>query len=173
MKSTKKTIISIFAITLLIVLALNFYNIAVFIDQIYTPVSLTQRKVTYGDKKWSEERKVFIKNLNYDSSIKLKGFNVYLEKGFWFDPWNINKSVFNKNTNYPYQISFTAVDTLIAEPYAIFKIVNIQKFDSIDNEFLKDACVYLKKPKLKDTLILKIIKLDQKRDSIGYVKVWE
>ena len=173
MTSAKSKTISIFAIILFIVLILNIYNIALFLDGIYVPERLTDRKVTSEEKDWSKKRNVFVKDLNYVSTIKLKYFNVYIEKGFWFDPWNINKSVFNKSTNYPYQVSFSSVDTIIAKPYCTFKIVNIHQFDSIQNDLLEDSCVYLKNPKLEDTLVLKIIRFDKKRDSIGYVKIWE
>jgi hypothetical protein len=173
MASTRSKIISVAAIVLFIIVILNIYNIALFIDQIYVPERLTERKVTFGDNKLSKDRNVYVKDLNYISSIKLNHFDTYIEKGFWFDPWDINKTVFNKNTNYPYQISFSKVDTTIAKPYCVFKIVNIRQFDSLDNKLLDDACVYLKKPKLEDTLVLKIIQFDKKRDSIGYIKIWE
>lgn len=171
--NNKVKIITISLIVLFFILLLNIYRIATFIDEIYVPERLNERKVTFGDKEWSKNRKVFIKDLNYISSIELKHFNVYIEKGFWFNPWDRDKSVFNKNTNYPYQISFSKGDTIIAKPYSVFKILNIKKFDSIDNELLDDTCVYLKNAKLQDTLLLKIIKFDGKRDSIGYVKIWE
>ena len=160
-----------FVICIFFFLMFNIYNIALYFSNLYDPERLENenRRITFGDKETSKIRKVFIKDLNYKSNVDLKYFNVYIEKGFWWDPWDIKKSVFKNSTTYPYQVSFKNSDTLVR---GIYEIINKQQFDSIDNNIL-DVCIFLKEPYLKDTITLKIVKFDKYRDSIGYVKIWE
>lgn len=127
------------------------------------------RRITYGDKNLSIKRNVFVKNLAFKSSISLNDFKVFIEKGHKYDFNGVDKIRLINNSKYPYQVSMSRADTLNK---FIYSIVNYNKFDSIDNKFL-NYCVYLDKPYLKDTIVLKIIKLYGSNDSIGYIKVWD
>ncbi len=127
------------------------------------------RRVTYGDIRQSVSRKVFVKKLMYESNVDLKYFKVYLEKGYWCGYDKLDDTRFENTSKYPYQVSFNNGDTI---KNVVFNISNYNKFDSIDNNIL-NVCVYLEKPYLKDTIVLKIIKFDGSKDSIGYIKVWD
>lgn len=127
------------------------------------------RKGTYGDKKESIERGVFIKDLNYISNLDLKYFKVYFERGFKCGKHSLYETNINFKTNYPYQISMNTTDTI---NNVYFEIVNYYNFDSINNEML-DICLFTEAPVLKDTIYLKAIRFDKKRDSIGYIKIWD
>ena len=127
------------------------------------------RMGTYGDKIESVNRGVFIKDLNYNSNIDLNYFKIYIEKGYWCGFHNLEETRFENKTKYPFQISLKSCDTI---KNVIFNVINSEQYDSINNEIL-DVCIYLKEPRLKDTLWLKITTFDKKRDSIGYIKVWD
>jgi hypothetical protein len=127
------------------------------------------RKGTYGDKTESLRRGVYIKDLKYISNVDLSYFKVYIEKGYWCSYSSLEETRFKENIKYPFQVSLKTSDSI---KNVVYKIVNYNKFDSINNNIL-DICVYLSKPSLKDTIILKIIKFDKSQDSIGYIKVWD
>lgn len=124
------------------------------------------RRDTYGNKRESIKRKVFIKNLNYKSTHSLVGFNVYLERGYWFGFHDMNETRY-KSTMYPYQVSFNGIGK-----DKFLSISNLNEFDSISNESFERPNIYLDKKILEDTVILKI--MDYKtRDSIGFIKIWD
>ena len=127
-----------------------------------------QRMGTFGDKSESISRNVFTKDLEYTSNIHLHNFKPYIEKGYWCGVHSLEKTCFKNDTKYPYQISLNTVDTI---SNVEFTIINAKKFDSINSRPLLPI-IYLKKPVLKDTIVLKILTFNLKHDSIGYIKIW-
>jgi hypothetical protein len=65
------------------------------------------RQSTWGNKKESIERKVFIKDLEYTSNLKLDSFNIFIEKGFKFGYHSASDTRIKVDGNFPYQISHT------------------------------------------------------------------
>ncbi|WP_140487100.1 hypothetical protein [Flavobacterium sp. GSA192] len=123
------------------------------------------RRSTFGNKNEAIERGVFVKDLNYFSSIKLKEFNVYIERGYRYGYFNEKDTRIIKKDKYPYQLCFNLIDTINNYNY---DYVNYIDFDTIDLN------LYLKKAILEKTLYLKIQEFkNNKWDSIGYIKVWD
>jgi hypothetical protein len=125
------------------------------------------RKSTFGDKIESIQRKVFIKDLEYSSSIDLDSFNIYIEKGFRYGYNSSKDTRLSKKDIFPYQICYNIkMDT--SNIYGFDDDFKINKFDSIPSIY------FLREPKLEKPFIIKINKLQNKKwDSIGYIKVWD
>lgn len=123
------------------------------------------RRSTIGDKKESVNRKVFIRDLQYFSNIKLENFQIYIEKGFKYGYFSEDDTRLIKESKFPFQVSFTESVGLNNINYYV---VNKKKYDSIDG-----TTIFLKKEYLKDTIIVGIDKFTNKWDSIGYIKVWD
>lgn len=124
------------------------------------------RRVTFGNKIESIERKVFIKDLEYYSSIDLDSFPIYIEKGYKYGYHSSRDTRLLTDSKYPYQISYKFLDSTKIISY---EIMNKNRYDSIDN-----VTVFLKKPYFSDTLKMGIYKYSSKKwDSIGYLKVWD
>ncbi len=131
----------------------------------------------YAYKKWeyrlrsiniaeSKERSVFIKELNFkiDNFRDLPDFKIYIEKGFKFGKHSskITDTAWLSQSNFPYQICFTQFpDTLVRVELSR---IEQSKADSADTYSL-----YLKKPDLPDTLILKV----SSHENEGVIKVWK
>nr|WP_294931129.1 hypothetical protein [uncultured Flavobacterium sp.] len=123
------------------------------------------RRSTFGNKKEAIERNVFVKDLQFKSSIPIDSFNVYIEKGFRYGYTSSNNTRIIED-NWPFQVSFTTQKGI---NNVNFYIINANKFGSIDN-----LNVYIKQAKLNDTLLIGINKWNlSKWDSIGYIKVWD
>lgn len=131
----------------------------------------------YGYEKWkcrvgtsdiqdSKKRGVFVKELHYqfvNFPDSIKDFVPYLEKGFKFGLHSSEETVQLKNSNYPYQLSFN---------FKPSERMGLQ----IDDDQLKkfDSCGatngFMKHPVLNDTIIVKIIGLNQRGSCI---KIWD
>lgn len=123
------------------------------------------RRSTFGNKKESIGRGVFVNDLQFKSSIPIDNFNVYVEKGFRYGYTSSNNTRIIEDT-WPFQVSFTTKKEINNVNYYI---INANKFGSIDN-----LNIYLKQAKLNDTLLIGIDKWNlNKWDSIGYIKVWD
>ncbi|WP_442845381.1 hypothetical protein [Leeuwenhoekiella sp. H156] len=128
------------------------------------------RRATRGDFAESKGRDVFVKNLEFEFTPKndsLK-FNAFIEKGFIYGKHCAKETDLIKNkTDFPYQVSFSQNDTLNK---VTFDLLTITEMDSLDK-----FTVYLQKPKLKDTIYLKITRWEKKigTDSIGFIKIWD
>lgn len=123
------------------------------------------RRSSFGNKTESIQRKVFVKELQYSSNVKLDSFNIYVEKGFKYGYHNENDTRLIEKGNFPYQISFTETVGLNIINYYV---LNKEKYDSISG-----TTIYLKNKYLSDTLLIGINKYTTKWDSIGYIKVWD
>lgn len=126
------------------------------------------RRESDGDKAESVKRKAFISDLNYKSNLDLTYFSAFIEKGYRCDYHSIDDTRFINDTKYPYQVSLKKFDSIVN---GVFTVVNPERFDSINNEIL-NTCIYLNKPYIKDTIVIKISKFDRSNDSIGYIKIW-
>jgi len=170
----------IIKITLICITSLLVFAIIGFYLIYYTPLSWyayeewKYRTGTRGDKQEAITRKVFIKDLNYKSTIELKDFTIYIERGFRFGYHGYDETRFVEDGNYRYQVSLNHLSSPkeSKEHYIVFEINNPAQFDSI-NPDSNAISVFLKEPHLKDTITLKIINYYAPRDSIGYVKIWE
>ena len=128
------------------------------------------RRCTFGDKNLALKRKVFVKELVYKSNFNLAYFNIYIEYGHKFGIFSSNDiNIIDHSDYYPYQVSLNNMDTI---NNVIYEVVNYDQFDYVNNNVL-DVSLYLHEPLLKDTLLLKIIKFDKSRDSVGYIKIWD
>lgn len=123
------------------------------------------RRTTFGNKTESVERKVFVKDLEYFSSIKLENFSVYIEKGFKYGYLGDYQTRLLENDKYPYQITF--IDKMGLNNIS-FYIINKEKF-----KLLSSSSITLKDAYLRDTLLIGIDKYTKQWDSIGYIKVWD
>lgn len=125
------------------------------------------RRSTHGNRNESINRGVFIKDLQYKSSIKLDSFNVYIEKGYKWGFKGNHQTRLIEDVKYPYQLTFTPEKGLNNIYYFI---INKNKFDSIDV-----SNIYLKQKYLKDTLLIGISKHISTTEShrIGCIKVWD
>ena len=123
------------------------------------------RRLTYGNRKESVERKVFVKSLSHSSSIDTIPFEIYIEKGYKYGYNNSKSTRFVTDSKFPFQISFTDE---IGKNNISYYLINKEEYDSID-----EMNIYLKEPLLKDTLLVGIQKYTNKWDSIGYIKVWD
>ncbi|CAM1365497.1 conserved hypothetical protein [Tenacibaculum sediminilitoris] len=168
MKKIIRIIILIFSIGIIVYLIIGRINRYVGWDG---REQWKYRRSTHGNIKESIERKIMIKELNFESNLDSFKFDCYIEKGFTYS----KKSMFETDTSlkskFPYQISFPT-GLRIGETSYILPISNAKLFDSISSELLGPQ-VFLKRPQLKDTLILKIIEFDKNRKEVGYIKVWE
>ena len=132
------------------------------------------RRCTYGNRDESIERKVFIKDLGVISNIKLDSFNIYIERGFKYGYHSSEKTRFEINGSFPFQISFTDRTNSNNTVYYI------TQYKKSENDSIAET-LYLKKPFIKDTLIIgietcKVISEEPYEiewDSIGYIKVFE
>lgn len=159
----KKLYILIVLFIIIVIFIVNFFSS---IFGWYGYEKWKYRRDTYGDIQESKSRNVFIKELDFISNHdNIKGFKVYIEKGYWYGKKNMNQTMFNFS-NYPYQVSFNGIGE-----NRYLRISNINKFDSITNEQFQRPNIYLAKPKLNDTIILSIMSF-KTRDSVGYIKVW-
>lgn len=122
------------------------------------------RRTTFGNESEAKEREVFIKELQYTSSVPIKNFEVYIERGFKYG-YHSSKETRLVQGKYPYQVSFPNSQ---GKNYINFYVINSKKIDSADK-----TTVFLKNPQLKDTLLIGINKYSQQWDSIGYIKVWD
>lgn len=124
------------------------------------------RRSTFGNKTESIERKVFIKELEFHSSIDLDSFHIYIEKGYKFGHHSSRDTRLVTDSKYPFQVSYEFRDKTKLISY---EISNKNTYDSIDN-----ITIFLRKPYMKDTLKMGIYKYSSKKwDSIGYLKVWD
>ena len=123
------------------------------------------RRNTYGDKIESIKRNVFVKDLQYSKSIDTCHFEVFIEKGYRFGKHSSNDTKFVDHTKYPYQISFT---NAVGKNNISYYIINNEILDSVGQ-----VTGFLKKPYIKDTLLIGIQKYNKSWDSIGYIKVWD
>ncbi|WP_281228731.1 hypothetical protein [Flavobacterium aquiphilum] len=124
------------------------------------------RRVTFGNKIESVKRKVFIKDLEFYSSIDIDSFHIFIERGYKYGYHSAKDTRLLTNNRYPYQLSYKFLDSVNMISY---EILNKSRYDSTDN-----VTVFLKKPYLKDTLKIGIYKYSSKKwDSIGYLKVWD
>ena len=109
---------------------------------------------------------MFVKDLKYYSTIKLKEFNAYIEKGFRYGYFSSEQTRFLKDEIFPYQLCHSEIqlDTL-----------NIYSFESnINTPYDSISLLFLKTPKLEKEYVIKVSKLVNKKwDSIGYIKVWD
>ena len=70
------------------------------------------RRSSDGNKNESISRKVFIRDLEYSSSVKLDTFNIYIEKGYKYGYHSYNETRLLKNDMFPYQICYNIkIDT--------------------------------------------------------------
>lgn len=125
------------------------------------------RRSTFGNKTESIERKVFVKDLKYFSSMKLENFDVYIEKGFKYGYLGDYQTRILENDKYPYQISYQ-IEIDNDNIYGFDDDFKSSKYDSISSVY------FLKTPKLEKAIIIKINKLVNKNwDYIGYIKIWD
>ncbi|SMP21092.1 hypothetical protein [Chryseobacterium profundimaris] len=131
----------------------------------------------YGYKVWenrsktetikeSKERKVFVKELQYQieysGDIKNFHFIPYIEKGFKISDKSIKDTRIITGTNFPYNICF---ERNLKDSIAIYyKKQDEKKLDSFDGYW-----GYLKSPYLKDSLYLQI---DGESNNEGVIKIW-
>lgn len=127
-------------------------------------------RITFGDREESIRRQVFVKDLKYYSSIKLKKFQIYIEKKYKYGYIDRLSTRFENNNKYRFQVSFDGLDSNNERFYNVY---NFKDFDSLKNELFQRPIIYLKEPVLRDTLILQILKFKNTKDSIGYIKIWE
>ena len=171
-KSLKKILILVFIIGILYFLVLPLLN-WYFGYHGYEKEKFRQN--SWGNIDEAKFREAFVKNLKYDSNLKLDSFNIFIEKGYKWGYFSSLKTNFNlNNSRFPYQISHT---DRTDNKDVVYSFIDNQKFDSI-NEHKQ---VFLEKPFIKDTLIMsvgkfKMIKENDRDklvlDSIGYIKVY-
>lgn len=150
---------------MVIIIYVGYIALNVFFGGWYGYEKWKPRRSTFGNKNEAIERKVFVKDLNYKSSVQVDSFSVFIEKGFryGFTSSSVTRLV---EDGWPYQVSFIEKK---GKNDINYYIINGKDFGSIDNLNL-----YLKKPYLKDTLFIGINKCHlNKWDSIGYIKVWD
>ena len=121
------------------------------------------RRSTRGNIEESKKRDVFLKELNYlIDPIDLKvNFNCYIEKGYKYGLNSMERTKTIFTTNYPFQLSFSQLDTLNDIYYSLRKNT---KFDSLDR-----FCIYLKEPALIYEVKIDIIK--NNNDTIGLITI--
>ena len=132
------------------------------------------RRNSWGNIAESKYRNAFVEKLDFKSNLKIDSFQIFIEKGFKWGNFSSNKTSFNfEESKFPYQISHT---DRTDNNDVVYSFIENQKFDSIDEHHT----VFLKKPILNDTLIMRITKLrlieingtnKLIQDSIGYIKV--
>ena len=130
----------------------------------------------YGYKKWtyrvgtsdineSKKREVFVNELNYQIEGYIGNsyaFTLYIEKGFKYGHNSSEVTVPLINTDYPYQISFSYIkghDFGVVIPKE-----ELAKFDSSNASW-----GYLKLPRLKDTITIKLFGENNRK---GTIKIW-
>jgi hypothetical protein len=123
------------------------------------------RRVTYGNRKESVERKVFVKDLRYSSDVDLDTFEIFIEKGYQWGRNNGNDTRLVTKSKHPFQISFRY---RVGTNYMVYYVVKNQKFDSIT-----PLTVFLEEPYLKDTLLIGVEKYNVTWEFLGYIKVWD
>jgi len=125
------------------------------------------RRATFGNRKESIERGVFVKDLEYISNIKLDSFSVYIEKGFRYGYKGDYQTRILEDDKYPYQICCNVfIDK--KNIYGIDSDRHKVKIDTMSSTY------FLEKPELESPFTVKISKLVNKQwDSIGYIKVWD
>jgi hypothetical protein len=124
------------------------------------------RRSTFGNIKESVDRKVFIRKMNYTSSLELKNFNVYIERGFRYGYFSSEQTRLLKNDKFPFQLCYNQIEIDTINNYSFESNINTP-YDSI-------SVLFLKNPKLEKEYVIKISKLVSKKwDSIGYIKVWD
>lgn len=131
----------------------------------------------YGYQKWkyrvgtttvkeSKQRKVFVKELNYQivDSANLKGFyfKPYVEKGFKYGYHSMEDTRIDNFSHYPYNLNYerNKKDSISLEIFSEDK----KKLDSSDVVW-----GYLKQPYLQDTIRIKI---DGAGNQKGIIKIW-
>ena len=134
------------------------------------------RRNSWGNIAESKYRNAFVKKLDFQSNIEIDSFQIFIEKGYKWGYFSSSKTSFNlEDSKFPYQISHTE---RVDNNDIVYAFSDNQKFDSIDEH----QTVFLKKPILKDTLIMSITKLSLIKingtnkllqDSIGYIKVYQ
>ena len=133
------------------------------------------RRNSSGDIKESKFRGAFQKKLNYTSyididSIHSDSLNIFIERGYKYGYFSYDKTNFDLGkTKYPFQISQTERTN---HNLVVYNFSNLEKLDSVGDY------IYLKQPKLKDTLYMTVesFRLMNNKaiwDSIGYIKVFE
>lgn len=134
------------------------------------------RRNSWGNIEESKYRNAFVDKLDFQSNIEIDSFQVFIEKGYKWGYFSSSKTSFNlEDSKFPYQISHIE---RADNNDVVYAFSDNQKFDSIDEH----QTVFLKKPILKDTLIMSITKLSLIKingtnkllqDSIGYIKVYQ
>lgn len=163
MKKLQKRIIIVCVLSTLIGLGITFSN-SYF--GWYGYEKYKYRRITFGNREESIKRKVFIRDLEFNSNVDLDCFRIYIEKGFKYGYHGSTYTTLIEKSNYPYQISYKFLDSIKLISY---EVSNKSKYDSVDN-----TTIFLKKPELIDTLNLKVFKYSSKKwDSIGFIRVWE
>ena len=181
MKTSKFIVKSVLKIIMIAIVAFFFMSIANWFFGYNGYNKHKPRRNSWGNKKESVYRKTFVKDLKTISNIELDSFNIFIERGYKFGFYSSNQTNFiTKNTLYPYQISHTNRTNGSKTSYSFVKErgESPNGLDSVG--YHKE--IYLKKPKLGDTLKMSIrkfqvIKEGEKNkavwDSIGYIKVFE
>jgi len=131
----------------------------------------------YGYQKWkyrvhtstiekSKERKVFVKELNYEivDSANLKGFHFkpYIEKGFRYGYHSMEDTRIDNFSHYPYNLNYerNIKDSIVLNIFPEDK----KKLDSSDVVW-----GYLKQPSLQDTIRIEIEGMGKQK---GTIKIW-
>ncbi|CAM1371557.1 conserved hypothetical protein [Tenacibaculum xiamenense] len=139
------------------------------------------RRNSWGNKNESEYRKVFMKDLKTISNVKLDSFNIFIEKGYKYGFFSSNQTnLLTEKVKYPYQISHTDRTNNSKTSYSFINPRG-RNYDGIDSVGYHKE-IYLKEPKIKDTLKMSVRKFRMIKengkdkaiwDSIGYIKVFE
>lgn len=126
------------------------------------------RRSTFGNKIESIDRHVFVKDLHFETNLKVNRLNFFIEKGFKYGYFGDFQTRLLNQDKYPYQISYVIdIDTIHNFSY---EDLNYKYFpeDTISNVYL------LKTKDLEKMMMIKVSVLNnQKWDSIGYIKIWD
>lgn len=129
------------------------------------------RTSSYSNREQSIEKKVFIKDLKFETNIKYLDQPIYIEKGWKYSKdRKIGIDTILKS-QYPYQISLP-VEIIVSDSLSIEVFNTDISNDSIEHRFsekgVSNFC--LKTPTINDTIQFIIY---SKKDSIGYIKIWD
>jgi hypothetical protein len=132
------------------------------------------RRNSDGNRQESIYRKAFVKDLAYQSNLGLDSFQIFIEKGYKYGYFSAGQTNFELDDDWPFQLSHTQRTPDNNTTYYTLQT----KSGTMDDH----RNVYLKTPRLKDTLVMAVHKFRMTkengvnkahRDSIGYIKVFE
>ena len=145
MRKTWRIIFRIFLVLTVIILLFSYQIINLYFGW-FGYQQWKYRRCTY-DKKSAIKRGVFIKDLNYFSSIDSIEGDFYIEKAWRCSVWSVDGTRTNNiNSNYRYQFC-----PKIGKPITCINPESFKNDSIVD--YSDDVEIFLKEPELKDTII--------------------